>query len=281
MVWVGRCAWRIWRGRPEDAPLPEAAGGAIDPYRRHWVGVLLLGLAALLPVIFAAPLFRLFGSFGQMSSLPQPLWGGLLAFLTSAPLFWLAILSGVVFVRLHLAVVERAEENGEDLPLQVSPAFLGFVHFVRRFYNISEEGLIERLHPMMWLRRMYDTFEGGIFERLHPMTLVRHFYDVFEKGMIEKLHPMSPLRWFYEAFELGVLTRWIDRGVDGVVHLAFFLGRVVEDFSLEGTLRLSVQSVYAFTRRLQRMHTGQLQINLLLVVSVLALMMFALVFGFI
>jgi hypothetical protein len=232
----------------------------------------------MLTVVFAAPLFQFFAGLGQVSLLPQPLWGGLLELLTGAPLFWLAVIAGVIFIRLHLAVVERAEDANMDPSLQVSPAFLGFVRFIRRFYNISEEGLVERLHPMVWVRRIYDIFEGSLFERLHPMVVVRHFYDVFEKGMVERLHPMSPVRWFYEAFELGVMTRWIDRGVDGVVRLAFLLGRVVEDFSLEGTLRLSVQSVYAFTRHLQRLHTGQLQLNLLLVVSVLALMMIALVF---
>jgi hypothetical protein len=281
MVWSGRCAWRIWRDQPLDAPLPEHIKDDTVTSSRRWVGALLLAAASLLAVVFAASLFQFFAVFGQVSSLPLPLWGGLLELLTSAPLFWLAIIAGVIFIQLQQAVFERVEDASEDLAYQVSPAFIAFVRFVRRFYNISEEGLIERLHPMVWVRRIYDIFEGSLFERLHPMVLMRSFYDVFEKGMVERLHPMNPVRWFYQAFELGLMTRWIDRAVDGVVRLAFFLGRVVEDFSLEGTLRLSVQSLYAFTRRLQRLHTGQLQLNLLLVVSILALMMIVLVFGII
>lgn len=84
-------------------------------------------------------------------------------------------------------------------------------------------------------------------------------------------------QWLYRAMEQQLLEDLIRHAARGVVQASATALRAVERESLERLLQRIVQGVRAWSRVLQRVHTGRLRVNLVWVAAALALAVVALV----
>jgi hypothetical protein len=204
----------------------------------------LLGAIVLAGTLLTNPLARHLSVVAHGDPLFLPTALGLVRYLATTPVFWIAIVLAVAYWRLRLR------------PQDVLPDLLESRALGDQALNL-EEGLAQAAQILS------AVVEVGIQERILG-------------GIVRAvLGGARATRRVVEQQILESALQWVSESAVGGGRFAY---RVLEQGGLEGLLRGAVRGALAGGRWMQRWHTGRLRRNLLWVAATLILAIVALAF---